>query len=314
MDTRKAPYDSIDLSDIPTLSNLAAFESAATHSSFSKAALNLGRSRSAVSHAISELEEKFDCSLFERNGRKVNLTQAGKEYLKEVRQALRTLDNAGKKMTGKLQNKVIKIYAEPLVARDLIIPNLTDFKKNYPDLELDIDLGRNPADWTMRDIDIEIRAGEIEDCRLQSYDIGKIGFIPACSPDLIQGDEGLKCITDLERFTVIRDTMHPELWERWLEVVGYSHLTLTKQLNFRDMQAITAAMRSGIGLGFASYPFILESTCYGSKLILPFPNAEMVYFNYKFVCRRDKRNNSGVVAFRDWLCEAFSNLGLKEVA
>lgn len=314
MDSRKPRHDSIDLSDIPTLSILSAFERAATHSSFAKAALNLGRTRSAISHAISELEEKFGCSLFERIGRTVKLTQAGEEYLREVREALRTLDNAGKNITGKLQTQVIKIYTEPLVARDLIIPNLADFKKNYPDLKLDIDLGRSPADWSMRDIDIEIRIGDTEDSRLQSYDIGRIGFIPACSPDLMQGDNGLKCIADLERFTVIRDTLQPELWEKWLEVVGYSNLKLTNDLDFRDMQAITAAMIGGIGLGFASYPFILDSTCYGSKLILPFPNAEKVYFPYKFICRRDKRNEGRIVAFKDWLADAFSNLRLKEVA
>ncbi len=84
----------INLSQIPSFKYLGAFERAASLGSFTKAGLDLGRSSSAISRAISELEDMFECVLFERLGKEVRLTDAGRKYLSDVRVALQILEKA----------------------------------------------------------------------------------------------------------------------------------------------------------------------------------------------------------------------------
>ncbi len=308
MSEEKRRTDRVDLSQIPSFSSLAAFERAATHSSFAKAAHDLGKSPSAISHAVNDLEQRFGVVLFERIGRTVRPTDAGNSYLKDIREALRILDSGRKTITGNTESKVINVHVQPLLARILIIPKLVEFKELHPDLELNIEVSRQDVDWSKRDLDIEIRGGSVSNDRLQVYDVGKIGLIPGCSSKLMEGKNGLKEISDLERFTVIIDDLRPEGWERWLRKVGYPGVELKHQLKFADLSAISSAMLSGIGVAFVPYPYVLDKPCYGTDLVLPFPLSSMDFFDYKFICRKGRENERKISVFHEWISKEFEKV------
>ncbi len=303
--------DKIDLSQIPSFPYLAAFERAAMLGSFAKAAHDLGRTPSAISRAISELEEKFGCVLFERIGRTVKLTKAGENYLKGIREALRILDLSGKNVAGKNESYVINLHTQPLIASELIIPLLPDFKKRYPELELNVEVSRRRVDWSKQNPDVELRFGEVEDEKLQTYDIGKIGIVPACSPSLMQGNQGLKEITDLERFTILLDVLRPDSWDNWLRAVGYSHLELRHQMRFEDFLAILGAMMNGVGVSLVPYPFVMKYPCYGKGVVVPFAEAQMDFLHYKLICRKDRRTERKIASFSEWLHEKFGELNFE---
>src|SRR4051812_12751695 len=79
---------------LPTIGELVAFESAGRHGSFTRAALELNLTQSAISRQIRLLEEQIGAALFERVRQRVVLTAAGQIYLQEVTRILQRLNDA----------------------------------------------------------------------------------------------------------------------------------------------------------------------------------------------------------------------------
>ncbi len=311
MNTLKYRTNNIDLSQIPSFRYLAAFERAAFHGSFTKAAEDLGRSSSAISRAINELEVRFGCTLFERLGKTVKLTNIGKEYLVKVREALKILEQGGASIVDKSNENVIRLHTQPLIAKDLIIPRLSDFKKRYPDYSLLIEISRESVDWPVSDIDIELRYGYVEGTKLHIDKVGRIGFVPACAPILLNKNDGLKDIPDLERFTVLVDERRPDSWNKWLEAVGYPELELKQQHWLSDFMAIMGMVLNGDAVSLVPYPFVTEYPCYGNGLIAPFSSENIDFLDYYLVCRRDQEYEKKINTCKNWLYEIFGEVDLK---
>ena len=79
---------------LPPLYALRAFEAAARHASFTRAAAELAITQSAVSRHIRTLEEHFGCRLFERSGRHLQLTETARGLLPGVREGFDALEKA----------------------------------------------------------------------------------------------------------------------------------------------------------------------------------------------------------------------------
>lgn len=122
------------------LSALSTFAVVAEERSFTKAALRLGVSRSAVSHAVQALEERLGLRLLARTTRTVAPTEAGERLLAELRPAL---DGIAAALTdlGRLRDKpsgVVRLIAPPVALAMVVSPKLARFARGYPDVVLDI--------------------------------------------------------------------------------------------------------------------------------------------------------------------------------
>jgi len=122
------------------LGALAMFAVVAEERSFTKAAVRLGVSRSAVSHAIHALEERLGLRLVARTTRAVSLTEAGQRLLTGLAPALESIDAAVLDV-GELRDRPagrIRLIAPPIVLSTLLSPKLGAFTRTYPDIVLDI--------------------------------------------------------------------------------------------------------------------------------------------------------------------------------
>jgi len=122
------------------LNVLAAFAVVAEERSFTRAALRLGVSTSAVSHAISGLEERLGVRLLARTTRNVAPTEAGERLLAQLRPALDDIDAALTEV-GRLREKpagTIRLIAPPLAVAMTVSAKLAQFTRDYPDVVLDI--------------------------------------------------------------------------------------------------------------------------------------------------------------------------------
>jgi DNA-binding transcriptional LysR family regulator len=122
------------------LSVLAAFAVIADERSFTRAAVRLGVSTSAVSHAISGLEERLGVRLLARTTRNVAPTEAGERLLAKLRPALDGIDAALTEV-GRLREKpagTIRLIAPPLAVAMAVSAKLARFTGDYPDVVLDI--------------------------------------------------------------------------------------------------------------------------------------------------------------------------------
>jgi DNA-binding transcriptional LysR family regulator len=122
------------------LSVLSAFAVVADERSFTKGAIKLGVSRSAVSHSVSALEERLGLRLLARTTRTVAPTEAGERLLGQLRPALHDIA-AALTDVGRLREKpagVVRLIAPPIVLATLLSPKLAKFARDYPDVVLDI--------------------------------------------------------------------------------------------------------------------------------------------------------------------------------
>jgi DNA-binding transcriptional LysR family regulator len=122
------------------LGALAVFAVVAEERSFTRAATRLGVSRSAVSHAMQELEERLGIRLLARTTRAVAATEAGQRLLDRLAPALGDIGAALSEL-GHLRHipaGVIRLIAPPIVLSTLLSPKLAAFTQAYPDIVLDI--------------------------------------------------------------------------------------------------------------------------------------------------------------------------------
>ncbi|MGH1350063.1 MAG: LysR substrate-binding domain-containing protein [Methyloligellaceae bacterium] len=298
--------EKINLSRTPSLTALIAFERVATFLSVIKAARSLGRSTSTVSHAINELEARFDCKLFDREGRKLSLTAAGALYLKQVREALRVLNNSGTLVSEERGEAEVRLYVSPLFANTILIPRMADFQKLFPGIELDVEIGRSRIEWSRSNIDVEIGVHMETDRELLNLDVGKIQIMPICSPAFLQGEGAIKSIKDLENVTLIHDRLRPNDWKNWLTLNGYPDLVPRHQISFNNLYSHYQAACSGLGVAFGAHPFILKWPGYGSRFEIVFPDTIAAEVPYYFTCRKDNPKIKIITEFHEWLKEVFS--------
>src|SRR6266581_169346 len=122
------------------LTVLAAFAVVADERSFTKAAVKLGVSRSAISHSIRTLEERLGLRLLARTTRTVAPTDPGERLLAQLRPALHDIQAALTEV-GRFREKpagVVRLIAPPIVLTTLLSPKLEKFARDYPDVVLDI--------------------------------------------------------------------------------------------------------------------------------------------------------------------------------
>ena len=147
--------------DLPPLPALRAFESAARLGSVTRAAEELHLTHSAISHQIKQLEEIIGTTLFEREGKRITLTSAGREYSYQVRQALNFIAQATQNASNQKREDVLRISLLPSFATHWLIPRLHDWYKQYPNIQLVLDAQLEVIDFEANKADCAIRMGQV---------------------------------------------------------------------------------------------------------------------------------------------------------
>jgi DNA-binding transcriptional LysR family regulator len=143
--------------------DLSTFLAIATHRSFRRAAIELGVTASALSHALRNLEERLGLRLVNRTTRSVALTEAGQQLYTRVGPAFRDIDDAIEDLNAfrGAPSGTLRINAAPSSARVMLLPIVTRFLKAYPDIRVEITVDTALVDVVSAGFDAGIRFGEI---------------------------------------------------------------------------------------------------------------------------------------------------------
>ncbi len=289
---------------IPPLTALLAFESAATHLSFRRAARDLALSPSAISHQIRGLEQQFGIKLFVRGARSVRLTADGEIYLAKVSLALATLQEAGRDMLRQRRDSGSELWisALPFFTSTVLLPALPDFKRRNPNLTLRIEATHQYADFNASCVDVAIRYGREHSAGLKFEPLVAVSGLPVCAPALIKG--GLRKPEDLAGQVLIHLTTQPRSWPAWLKEAGIPDLTPRGHLWLDSVPAMLEAAEHGLGVTLAMAPLIKARPGFGKKLIAPFEvpvsRMETIYLVSRTEQSRDRR----IAAVRRWIVKA----------
>lgn len=144
------------------LLELNAVVAVSIHRSFRRAAIELGMSPSALSHAIAALEQRLGVRLFHRTTRSVSLSEAGEQFLIRVQPALREI-SAAMEAVGEFRDTpsgTLRLNTSEGAAQMVLTPIVLEYLKRYPDMRVDIVTDRSLVDIVAGGFDAGIRLAE----------------------------------------------------------------------------------------------------------------------------------------------------------
>ncbi len=284
---------------MPPLNALRAFEAAARHSSFTKAAAELNVTQAAISHQVKALEERLDAPLFKRNNRLLELTEPGRALLPDVTAAFDMLAAAAERFTSRQRPLVLTVL--PSFAAKWLLPRLRNLRERHPTLEVKLDTSDDVLDFALDEVDVAIRYGRGNWPNLASEHLMDEEIFPVCAPELLSKPAPLKTPSDLRHHVLLHDRMN-ETWAMWLKAAGARGVNPDRGPAFTHSAMVLAAAIDGLGVALARSPLVAGDLAAG-RLVRPFSAALPAQGSYFFVCRPAEVEEPRVVALRDWLRE-----------
>jgi LysR family glycine cleavage system transcriptional activator len=301
------------------LNALRAFEAAARHLSFKKAAMELHVTPGAVSHQIKLLEQFLGVPLFRRLTRALELTPDAVAMLPRLREGLESLHAAIDTVRAREATCALTVMAPPNFAARWLVPRLARFTNSNPNLELHvasrpamIDGRENGSVMPVADARedaplVMVRFGNGHYPGLHVDEVFSAVYIPVCSPKLLKGAHGLHKPDDLRHHTLLHDDTVVEegarpSWGDFLESLGVHDLDASRGPHFSDASLSLEAAIEGMGVALAMKPLV-SAEIQAGRLAVPFNVTAPTSYSYYLVTPEHAAENGSVSSFRDWLLE-----------
>lgn len=279
----------------PSLRSISAFEAAARHASFAKAAEELHLTTSAISHAIKNMETRLGTRLFERAGRKVALTPEGQTLAVRVRLSLSLLGDAFETSPWLRRDHLVVSTLSSIAGR--IAPRLGDFQRLVPDLELELRCEPALADLTSDGVDVAVRFGPGGWAGLAARHLGNESLFPVASPSY-RGGALPRSVEELRDCAMIR---HPEsTWRLWLHPLGLSPGDFPSMLTIDDLGVALETARQGAGIALAR-AWVVQEDLRTGRLVRLFDHEVSAEYSYWAVWSGGSPRRALIASFVDWL-------------
>ena len=286
---------------LPPLTALRAFEAAARHESFRRAADELSITQSAISHQIANLERHFGKALFQRAGRHAELTAAGQAFFPFVHEAMEKID-AGAKLLARPSPQELTVHIYVTMAARWMMPRLHRLQKACPDLMVRFNASQMDWEFDPQSADLGIictlhptRPG------LEYIPLFEAGLIAVCSPKLpLPG--GMKDPADLIRHPLLDVYTADNNWAHWLVVAGVSRSNAAAAVRFDSYLLALEAAADGQGIALVP-DFLAAPDLLAGRLVQPVPLSVSQPEKWYLVARKGKFEEPASARFRDWLME-----------
>lgn len=290
---------------LPPLAFLPTLEAAGRLGSFKSAAEALHITPSAVSQQIRAVEEALKVQLFERHGRAVVLTPRGERYLRDVRQVLRELVDAGQRLHQRSEREPFRMETEAFVAHEFLLPRISALRRLFPQLDVRLESETKVTDLENSDIDAAIRAGAGPwPGDVLTHPFGVMEAALVCAPQLASH---IRVLGDLEKQSI-------------LEVRQLSHRGLSSGLRSRGLKIdparvqlfetyydVLRAAEHGLGAAIGVFPLTTHLVLQG-KLAVPFEERSRLPGFMAVVHRRRDEQRFPYGPLVDWLRKEYDAL------
>ncbi len=284
---------------IPSTAALVAFESAARHQSFTKAADELNLTQSAICRQIGGLESFLNVELFRRSRRGVVLTEAGVAYSRKVAAQLDAVERDTLALMGNQGTTSIELAVVPTFGTQWLLPRLRAFQRLHPEVTVHLTNRTRPFLFADTHFDAAIYYGDAEWSGTEAHFLMHEHLLPVCSPELL-GDTPVT-VEHIAALPLLQQTTRPYAWRQWFAAQGMNVARdmTGPRLELFSMLAQAARYEMGIAL---IPPFLIQRELEEGSLVIALdrtvPNGDRAY--YLMVPER-KSESAALKAFRDWL-------------
>lgn len=284
---------------LPPLSSLRAFEAAARHGSFKLAAGELAVTPTAISHQIRFLEEYTGLTLFERQVRKVALTEAGARLYPVLRDGFNAFETVLAGLTEGAARREVTISATSAFMAKWLAPRVARFNERHPGIDLVLHASDATVDVAGAAVDIAIRYGRGPYAGAYAEAMFSDRFAPLASPALGPITPADLGHTPLIGFRWLNPGPLNPTWERWHEAAGLPWRRGSGQLRFSDEGHAIQAALAGQGVALLSLALVADDLAAG-RLVQPF-GPEIAGHTYHLLTSAGRMREAHVQAALDWL-------------
>ena len=259
---------------LATLPNLEAFCLTFESSSFTRAAEQLGLTPQAVSRAVARLEASLGVTLFRRTTRQLHPTDQGRAYYEACKQALSALADAEQQLSKRQKTPTgkVRVSAPTTYGHHRLLPTLANFRREFPGVEVELNLSNRNIDFVQEGYDLAIRMGVIQDKTLISRRLGDFTLGIFASPEYLKAHPAPASLEEVEQHQcvvfVLPRTGRALAWEFPSEPKQYTPQR-AYQVSDDPLGLITLA-RAGVGL-IQTYHFLVARELSRGELIEVLP-------------------------------------------
>ncbi len=219
--------------------------------SLSAAARALNIDKSVVSRRLGSLEARLGTTLLNRSTRGLSLTDAGERYREQALaliEAWREMEDATRGTDGPLAGP-IRLAAPLSFGLSYLGPALTDFQRDHPGVELDIDFSDRRADLIADGLDLAVRVGQLADSALRARKLGTVTLEIVCAPSFLQSFGGVRHPDDLMRAPELRYALRSQSSHAWTGPDGLKgRLQMNPVLRASNGDFLRDAAVAGLGV------------------------------------------------------------------
>ncbi|MGL5949615.1 MAG: transcriptional regulator GcvA [Aeromonas sp.] len=284
---------------LPPLNALKAFEAAARHLSFTRAAQELFVTQAAISHQIKALESFLGLSLFRRKNRSLLLTEEGQGYFLDLKEIFVALGEATDKVLARQAKGALTVSLQPSFAIQWLVPRLLQFSQLHPDIDVRIKaVDMNEGSLT-DDVDVAIYYGRGGWANLRCDKLHTEYLIPVCAPALLTGAKPLRTPHDLTSHTLLHDTSRRD-WQAWFRQLAIEAPNVNQGPLFSHSSMVIQAAIHGQGVALG-HSVLAQPEIAAGRLICPFEEILLSKNAFHLVCRDSQAELGKIVAFREWM-------------
>jgi DNA-binding transcriptional LysR family regulator len=292
-----------------SLRQLEVFATIGQFGTVSAAADKLAMSQSAASTSLSELENQFDCRLFDRNGKRLRLNETGRLLLPKARELLDRASEVEAILAGGLTFGALRVGATLTIGNYLGTLLVGEFMRRYPGSQVKLEV-HNTTRIAERvkdfELDLGLIEGEYDDQELQMTDWVADELAVFCAPDHpLAKRRTVKIEQALQEFWIVREfgsgtrqTLDRALkpWRDQLKI----------RLELEHTEAIMHAVQAGLGIGCVSRLALKESFRLGSLVEIKLKEIDLRR-KFHFLLHKQKYRTPGIDAFLSLCREVSAN-------
>lgn len=280
------------------LPDLAVFATVAEERSFTRAAVRLGVSQSALSHTIRALEKRLSLQLLARTTRSVSPTPAGNSLLRDltpalerIRQSLQRVRMLSDRPSGRL-----RLVTSRSAALKVLLPKLQEFTKAYPEVVLDVTTSNDSIDLVAGEFDAGIQIGELIQKDMVAVRVSPdLRLALVGSPDYFAIHRPPKVPQDLKDHPCVGFRFSNGMY-RWEFEKGRKALTVNPlgPVSFDDPELVIQAVLKGVGIGMSMEHSLMPMIKDGS--LIPVLKDWCPTFPGYFLYYPSRRNQPGALS------------------
>jgi LysR family glycine cleavage system transcriptional activator len=284
---------------LPSLNALKAFEAAARHESFTRAAEELSVTQGAVSHQVKALELELGIRLFDRKRQGLIITRAGRTYMEVVRGAFDGIALGTERIQHQSRAGALTVSTSPDFAAKWLVNRLGRFAEMHTDIDLRISATMHHVDFAREDVDLAVRHGDGNWAGLDVVRLCSEELFAVCSPKLLSGPHRIREPSDVMKYPLLHLDNRRD-WSEWLGAAGVvgAEVSHGPVLNRASMVIDAAVDGQGIALARTT---LAAGDLINGRLIRPFATALRLSKSYWIVCPKATAMLPKITTFRDWL-------------